>query len=478
MTVKVAAQALLYDQEAEAGLAGSIYRINPDGGSTYIADTTVRMVDFSSDQMDEVDELKNTEPGRYLIQLTLPDGSIDTKDFKIVDGVESKVLFHIEHRGPHEFTALEEMQGARFVDAADMADPDNGLLIEFDPDAIPSYFDLQEDPEYGYALSLVSGNVPAFSSNRFDVDSLSQLIAGNCSVEDAQHALGDMGALQRATIESDGYIKFEFVHQGLIGDGAQKSAHFFEKGVNIDRHYLMQKTEQGATLICLPTPWMTANEEEAAISLLLDARSVGRAFDYTITVANPLINNVLGYVNAGAIHQAARLIPYKRAEEMLFTKMSRPIEAAIGGYLLLLGQDGDAYRRDSGDWKEWLKNLDIWFDWMPDGAIINAAQFFVMRKGDADKSYEALMRGYKRGLPYFTFGLKLMMDGMRYFVREGDDQAGKCLANLETIARKTDPTKPFLAVNVAQKWDSSTHSEPKKKAVLKPEPKKKVLYAG
>ena len=62
------------------------------------------------------------------------------------------------------------------------------------------------------------------------------------------------------------------------------------------------------------------------------------------------------------------------------------------------------------------------------------------------------MKAYERGLPFFTFGLKLMMDGMRFFAREGDKKALEHLKILEIIANQTDPSQTFLTVTFSQHW--------------------------
>jgi hypothetical protein len=137
---------------------------------------------------------------------------------------------------------------------------------------------------------------------------------------------------------------------------------------------------------------------------------------------------------------------------MLFHKVSYPLAATIGGYILVLGRNANRYRAESDTWKNWVGNLDNWFDWLPDGAILNATMQLMDTKPNYVAAYEALLRAYARGLPYFTFGLKHLMDGLRIFASKGDAGARQRLETLEPIALRTDPGIPFLSVTVSNTW--------------------------
>ena len=90
---------------------------------------------------------------------------------------------------------------------------------------------------------------------------------------------------------------------------------------------------------------------------------------------SPAVRNVADYVAAGQFAQAAELA--SDAEAMLFQKLANPIGATVGGYALLrLG--GSEQLRD------WPRNLQEWFPWLPDGAII--AGELALRRGDSPRS--------------------------------------------------------------------------------------------
>jgi hypothetical protein len=100
------------------------------------------------------------------------------------------------------------------------------------------------------------------------------------------------------------------------------------------------------------------------------------------------------------------------AEELLYGKMRDSNAAAVGGYFLL--RVGSTKRL-----RDWAGNLDNWFPWLPDGAIIHAWQ--LIREVKQDPSQESalleqarlrLLDAMKRGFPLYTEGLRLLRDGL------------------------------------------------------------------
>lgn len=450
MTVQVAARALLYKKFADSGLTGQVFREDEKKGFVFVSRITVPIVDYSSDYTRVAEELSNAEPGRYFLQLLLPNGKVITEDFEIKPDKATQLVFYLPHEGPHEWTALHALMG-QFRHEARQTE-------EFTrPQSInpKSYSELAENPQKGYALSLLEPDENAAGSifsNRQIIPNLSQLIRENIDVNSAVQRFDSGSDVTQPTMEDGDFALFRFAHSGVLADGEQDpDSYGFGPGTGLSRHYILQKSGSGGTLICLPTPWITP-AGQAEVELLVKKNSIAGSPDVAMTIGDPMINTVLGYINTGAIHEAAELVDFKQAKGMLFEKVSYPLAAAVGGYLLVFGMDREGYRSASDDWKRWVENLDHWFDWLPDGAILHAALYFMLGGPDRDEAYEALMQAYDRGLPFFTFGLKLMIDGLRYFAREGDDHARERLTVLETIANQTDPSQTFLSVTFSRYW--------------------------
>ncbi|MBD8527426.1 hypothetical protein [Pseudomarimonas arenosa] len=438
MSVKMAARALLFQREAEAGLVGSVYRQAPQG-PVFVSKITVPMVDWSSSRREQIDPLRNAEAGHYLLQLTLPDGKIASESFEIASGRDTEVVVDVPHEGPAEWTSLQAMSGGLKARSS---------LLPSQPVAFPSYASLAADPQHGFSLHLVK---PHSGGETVGLAQLGELIQADLSANESAERLGDCIEIATPVQEMETDALFEIVYGGSLGDGATRGSFHFGAGSDLERVYLLVRSNQGASLVSLPVPW-TREGNEIEVELLLQKPSPGAVPSYSLTIGDPMINTALGYLNNGAVLEAARLIDFDKARDLLFHKISSPLAASFGGYLLMLGLDRRVYSSRADDWKHWLDNLDNWFNWLPDGAILRSALYFVLGDKDADGAYDALHRGFDRGLPFFTFGLRLMLEGLRRFASEGDERSKQRLALLEPIAMATDPEHSFLNLNVARHW--------------------------
>jgi len=450
MTVSVTARALLYDKSAEIALVGSVFRQDDKRGDVFVSDILLPMVDYKEDYTRLVHELDEAEPGNYLLQLRLPNGKTKTTNFEISPDRDTQIILDVPHEGPHEWTAFHAMTGQFQKEMNQIKGFDYTIT-----DSPRLYSELRITPQTGYSLSLLSQSDnanAAISQDGLFLNNLSALISADLDVQTALARFGAGKDIDQPSWEDNNLAMFRLSHSGVLPNRDSDDEYFyFGPGTDLDRHYLVQSSAQGATLICLPTPWMTHNGQ-TEVELLVKKNPVDEQLDYSITVADPLFNTVLGYINSGAIHQAAKLVNFQQAERMLFEKMSSPFAASVGGYLLVLGLNRSTYLSKANDWKNWVENLDHWFEWMPDGAILHAALYFILGDGDRDDAYDALLRAYSRGLPFFTFGLKLMIDGMRYFANEGMAEAKEFLPQLESIVMQADPSQPFLCVDFSRKW--------------------------
>ncbi len=453
MTVFAAAKALLYEKYADTGLVGQVFREDGPERIVYVADVTVPIVDYGSDHTRGLDALDDAPAGDYFLQLSIPNGDVVTKKFSIAPDTDTPVVISLPHEGPHEWTTLHALTG-QFREESRKTKGFNTLLSR-EP---KSYAQLFDTPETGFAVRLLApgeSDAGGILESHTTISDLSRMIRANRDVRSVQEDFGSSLDVTQPTLEDDDYAIFRIAHAGVLTDQPMdKDPYAFDLRASMSRHYLLQQSAAGGMLICLPTPWTTP-EGEVEVELLVKKYNLPQTLDYSLTIGDPMINTVLGYINMGAVHKAVELVNLGHAQRMLYSKLSCPFAATVGGYLLVLGLDRNGYRAQSDTWQTWVRNLDLWFEWLPDGAILHAALHFMLGATTREKAYEALMRSYDRGLPFFTFGLKLMMDGMRYFAGLGDAQARDRLVNLETIANSADPSQMFLSVTFSKTWQSS-----------------------
>ncbi len=133
------------------------------------------------------------------------------------------------------------------------------------------------------------------------------------------------------------------------------------------------------------------------------------------------------YLRSGSM-EAARLVSEEvlgEAERLLFDKLRNPMGAVIGGYYLLTVR---AYER----MHNWPNNLANWMEWLADGAVIHAWQ--LLRTAGVrgrSRARERLLQAVERGLPVFSEGVRLLLDGLELFADQ--DQSDRAVA--EALAR-------------------------------------------
>ncbi len=115
---------------------------------------------------------------------------------------------------------------------------------------------------------------------------------------------------------------------------------------------------------------------------------------------------MLNYLSSNSFEQVSDIVE-EEAEDMLYSKMIKPIEAVIGGYALL--RIGAIDRMHN-----WPRNLYEYFPKLSDGAII--AGELEARKGNDKEAIDLFLNAYKRGLPIFREGLSLLVARLRSYM--------------------------------------------------------------
>jgi hypothetical protein len=132
-----------------------------------------------------------------------------------------------------------------------------------------------------------------------------------------------------------------------------------------------------------------------------------------LTTSEPTADTILGYLQRGDLYSAEAMTEWiEEAEELLLYKKNDPYAATVGAYLLLRLKRFDNLH-------DWAKNLADRFPFLPDGSIIWAWQMIQQQTSDHGEIRKYLLQGAERGLPIYTDGLRLLLDGLRLLGSEG-----------------------------------------------------------
>jgi hypothetical protein len=174
----------------------------------------------------------------------------------------------------------------------------------------------------------------------------------------------------------------------------------------------------------------------------------GSGHRVSITVWDPVISSILGYVKTGRYSVAQTVL--EKAENYLFAKMMNPMAASAGTYVLL--QNRDLQKKEN--WQDWVKNLMNWFSWLPDGAIqYGWLKIHQINETESVKeATNAFLEGYRRGLPIYSMGVRMLLEGLTIVsqsMQENDEYARKVLEALSVVrnlAIRTNMEQPFTSV--------------------------------
>ncbi|WP_437971119.1 hypothetical protein WMF04_18315 [Sorangium sp. So ce260] len=160
------------------------------------------------------------------------------------------------------------------------------------------------------------------------------------------------------------------------------------------------------------------------------------SFRASVTVRDPILAT-LGYVGIGDIPSArvASDIVVARARSAFYSKKQNPHLAAAAAYVLLR-------LRLIEPFDEWFDNLMNWFPELPDGAVAAAWKAWLLR-GDEAGAREALKTAAGRGLPLYTTGVSLLIEGLSLLCPEWEG-----LAAWKRVRRFIDPSAIFTTLRI------------------------------
>jgi len=240
-----------------------------------------------------------------------------------------------------------------------------------------------------------------------------------------------------------------------------------ERGMPVGdrRAYLAVSQGSEAILCAMPYPWQQSDSSgealvEAAVAIDeegLESSSVNEeGWSVRPGVRDRYIGSLLSYFSSGDTASARELI--QPARDLLFDKMTNPMAAAGGGYVLV-----DEWVRDSSrsgaappQWQGWIDNLSHWFPWLPDGAILQG--WLALRRRDLPpdlpRARAALLEAERRGIPLYTAGVRRLSDGLMLLANEAgrngasDPEIDQAVARVRRLAWQVDPRQTFTCVRL------------------------------
>jgi hypothetical protein len=362
--------------------------------------------------------------GRYLVEATLPSGDVVADEVDVFDDAVADLHLRPDE-SPHEWLSWQQ-----FLGLIDRREVYYSGWNEARPLATTARWVREPMPQLRGDQPR-SGDTWAF---------LADLSAHNVDVVSSV-SQGPSERINAFQSDSQSYL-YQTTRAGPW-DSFQLPTTYEGGAPYTPRHYLVVDADGFTQLVCVPTPWIDVRRGTEIPAQVLVRRGNGGAVAISVTMRDPLYGPALGYMTHGALATAKRL--FDDAKEMLFDKLTNPLAAAGGGYVLL------ATERDleQKPWHGWIANLMNWFEWLPDGAI-QLAWLRLRHRTEPrhlDEAREALFTAYDRGLPFFSVGLQWLIDGLTLFAPQ-DTDAQRMLRNVHRVASGVDATEPFTILRL------------------------------
>jgi len=218
---------------------------------------------------------------------------------------------------------------------------------------------------------------------------------------------------------------------------------------NAPRYFAAVPRKRCVELISLPIPWhIIGSGREASIEIAIQQMHAADSFCASATARDENLGMLLGFLSSGSLSIARDLA--ETARDMLFFKVENPYAAAAGGYAMV----STALQASDRDWHGWIRNLMASFPAIPDGAIQWAQLCLRMKRSQSDigEAKNALKLAYRRGLPFYSLGVKWLMEGLEWIAHD-DPEAAQMLRNVRRVAWLTNFQQPFTILRIGGAGD-------------------------
>lgn len=377
------------------------------------------------------------EDGHYLVRARLPNGEVFTQDVEL--GAEDETVeIRSEAQSPHDWMMWHAFQGS----------------VDYRTDERRSQ--LQDRKMMSNAARQFGGKratqqswVEPFAEDSGLLERVDSVEV--FTLEPSASPLGTGGktwaTLQRVISSNTGSQAMDISGHPIepeIQDERYELYRFeSEYGDLGSRRFVVVKSNSGERMVSLPVPWPQVDHSgEAPCELVVEKGGTGEV-GISVAIRDRLVGSALAYLTSGDIAASAHL--FESARMMLFEKMSNPLGAAAGAYVMLSDNP------ESGPWQDWIYNLMNWMEWLPDGAIQYAwlKTHLAESDDDLDKAREALKKAGARGVPYFSLGLSWLRDLL--VLHAGEDDSGELaelLKQVQTTAWRTDMQQTFTTIDL------------------------------
>ena len=363
--------------------------------------------------------------GRYTVEASLPSGQILTEDVEVSDGAAADLDLDLRE-SPYESHTLQYIVGN--IEPAE---------VYHNRETYPVPRSLGSRSFASMAGSNSPANVSALWRDKGRPLSIAELVGLRELVPSA--AAARVTELLGASVRPSPLSAF---YPRLPSPIYRFNEYTVQEYPSQHYQYLTVEAMGDVYLVTVPWPWRDGYGRNAAVDVMVNLRQSPTGSPISVVVNDPGMGSGLGYLSAGSLTKAAVL--FRDAERMLYEKIKNPVAAAAGAYVLI-GTDASM---DQQEWDRWLGNLRNWFPEVSDGAVLWGARRLhtAQEQSHVDQAREALLEGFRRGLPVFTLGLTWLIEGLSAFPE--DPECAAALRQVRQLCLHVDMREPFVVLRL------------------------------
>lgn len=400
----------------------TIYAVDPNSGRRRESKSLRELVPISTEARD-FRSLK-VGAGHYLVEVAMPSGDLLSDQVSVPASGNAELVLQAED-SPHEWLGWQHLMGN--VPAVPTRTRTWRGVTGKPTDAAGGSLE--------YLTTPLPDLIPSLTGDAWKA--LARLPKGPTSLV---RALNTGGPTRTVPISMrDEHLA---VYRMLHGNAAVSGATALQSA--LPRDFIAVPQGETVELVSLPMPWYIGDgEREAVIEIIVQQTARYQDFSTSLTVRDDKLGVLLGYLSSGSLGAAREFAD--TATAMLYGKVRNPLAAAAGGYALV----GTVVDSADHEWHQWVKNLCNWFEQIPDGAI-QLAQLHLRRRrdaGDFDEAAKWLKVGYRRGVPFYSLGVRWLLEGLEKLSRF-DPELEEMSEAVRAIAWRIHPQSAFTIIQL------------------------------
>lgn len=380
------------------------------------------------------------EPGRWLVEATLPSGEILSEETNVPEGHEVPVTLHTAEHSPHEWLGWQHLNGN--IEGFETLEQIKGHAREAafskEAEAWPR-LDMKPAGSYSMTVEPTTRGLPEMVPAAEPEGPVIGFLKDSSAFRDARAWKEILGLSPRSLkmCECADSSPERDLHLYRFLDPVQPNGRAF---AHVD-----WGGERYA--VSLPIPWTdTVHQHKVPVEMMVRLHPLEKTVHIGVAALDSEFGTLAGLMTASTLPKAKVVV--EQAHHLLFDKFNNPLAAAAGGYILLATGGSEEHPQ----WHGWIKNLYKFFPDLPDGAVLEASRRLLYPQDESsyDQARKVLFEAFDRGIPYFSAGVARLLDGLTLFAADSPEAQEKTKL-VQHVAQRLDLSQAFTVIRLSDK---------------------------